>query len=138
MSMRDYAVDDYGLLLNDDHLEALASQLCDGYTAEDYSENMYDYIDELQDKVGLSYITAFTGGALIVGDDGESEYTDSQDYDEDQIYYLPLGKYPSLFRAAYENVDEVIAEVKETLGEYLPDNFPYRDNIRHIVGTTYG
>lgn len=138
MSMRDYAVDDYGLVLNGNHLQVLAARLCDGYTEKDYDENMYDYCEELIDKLGLQYISDFTGEAMILNDDGSSEYSGSFTYFDDTVFYLALSEYPSLFHAAYSNIDEVVAEVKSSIGKYLPNNFQYRDNIRHIVGTYYG
>ena len=33
---------------------------------------------------------------------------------------------------------ELTNEFKEKLGEYLPDNFDYRNHIRHISGCYYG
>lgn len=35
MSMRDYAVDDYGLVLNTNHLQCLASRALDDYSEEE-------------------------------------------------------------------------------------------------------
>jgi hypothetical protein len=28
--------------------------------------------------------------------------------------------------------------LKEKIGEYLPEDYDYRTNIRHIIGTTFG
>lgn len=136
--MRDYAVDDYGLVLNDNHMQVLAAQLCDGYTEKDYDENMYEYWEELVDKLGLQYVSEFTGEAAYLNDDGSSAYKGTFPYFDDTVFYLALKKYPSLFHAAYSNIDEVISELKDSIGKYLPDNFQYRDNIRHIIGTYYG
>ena len=41
MSMRDYAVDEYGLLLDEKTMKALAKKICEGYTDEDYDEDPY-------------------------------------------------------------------------------------------------
>lgn len=59
-------------------------------------------------------------------------------YDGDRIYYIQVSSYPTLFKPAYKSMDELIAEFKEKVGEYLPEDFDYRSNIRHIVGTYFG
>ena len=61
-----------------------------------------------------------------------------ESYSGDQIYYIPVNSYPTSFKPAYENMDALIAEFKEKVGEYLPEDFDYRSNIRHIVGTYFG
>jgi hypothetical protein len=33
---------------------------------------------------------------------------------------------------------EIIEELKEEVGQYLPNDYDYRKNIRHIIGTTFG
>ena len=101
MSMRSYAIDDYGLVFNGNHLQVLAAQLCDGYTEEIYDKNMYDYCDELVDELGLQYISNFTGEAMYLNDDGSSKYNGEFPYFDDAIYYFAFRKYPSIFRAAY-------------------------------------
>lgn len=44
----------------------------------------------------------------------------------------------ALFKAAYKDMNELIDEFKSDIGEYLPEDFDYRANIRHIVGTYFG
>ena len=138
MSMRDYIVDDYGFVLDEPVLQMLASKLCDGYTSADFSENRYDYCEELIDKLDLQSISGFTGVARYFDDDSYPECLVSDIYEEDTIYYLPLKRLPSMFHAAYKDEDEIVEEVKEALGAYLPENFQYKESIRHISGTFYG
>ncbi len=138
MSMRDYAVDDYGLVFNSNHLEVLAAKLFDDYTEQDYSEHKYEYIEGLVDELGLEYISEFTGEAMYVNDDGTSRWDDVNCFSADSIIYLGLSNCSTLFKAAYSNVDEVINEFKTKVGKYLPNNFQYRSCLRHIVGTYYG
>lgn len=137
MSSRDYGVDDYGLLLTQDTLEIIASKYCDDYTPEDFKEDTFSFIDELVDAFDLSYMSDFTGEAFKIDDDGYTEWVgiDSEAYNCDLLFYLPLQKYASLFRPSYNSLDEVVDEVKEKLGKYLPADFDYRNNIRHISGT---
>ena len=64
--------------------------------------------------------------------------SDSEDYRNEIISYVPVSNFPTLFEKAYENIDEIIDEFKEKLGDYLPDGFDYRGKIRHISGTYFG
>ncbi len=135
MSMRDYAVDDYGLLLTEETTKIIASKVCDDF--EDIGE--YEYGDALYEKGICEYIGDFTGEAGILFDNGLNDWmSNGEMYDGDQIYYIQVSSYPTLFKAAYENMDALIAEFKEKVGKYLPEDFDYRSHIRHIVGTYYG
>jgi hypothetical protein len=133
--MRDYAVDDYGLLLTEETMKIIASKTCDDF--EDIEED--EYGDALYEEGICEYIGDFTGEAGFIHDDGMNDWLKSGEiYDGDRIYYVNTSSYPTLFKAAYENMDALIAEFKEKVGEYLPEDFDYRANIRHIVGTYFG
>jgi hypothetical protein len=133
--MRDYAVDDYGLLLTEETLKTIASIACeDFYNLEDG-----EYGDALYDEGLCEYIGDFTGESIHIDDNGyDDNWKNGEDYSGDRIFYMPAGLCPTLFKAAYKSVDELINEFKSKLGEYLPDDFDYRAHIRHIVGTYYG
>ena len=135
MSMRDYAVDDYGLLLTGETMKIIASKVCDDF--EDMEEDDYGYA--LYEEGICEYIGDFTGEAGVLLDDGLNDWIRSGEmYDGDLIYYIPVSSYPTIFKAAYENMNALIAEFKEKVGEYLPEDFDYRSNVRHIVGTYFG
>ena len=135
MSMRDYAVDDYGLLLTEEAMRTIAAIVCDDF--EDMEED--EYGDALYEKGICEYIGDFSGEAIRIADDGYHEYgNNGESYSGDQIFYVPICSYSTLFKPAYKNMDELIAEFKQKLGEYLPKDFDYRVNIRHIVGTYWG
>lgn len=138
MSMRNNVVDDYGLVFNGNHLQILASQLVDDYIEDDYDENRYEYYDVIVDKLGLEYISEFTGETMCVNNDGSSQWDSTDLYQSDSIYYLGLSKYPTLFKITYNSMDEIINELKLRIGKYLPDNFPYRNCFRHVIGTYFG
>ena len=138
MSMRDYAVDDYGLVFNGNHLNVLASKICPEYTDEVFDKNRYEYYESVVDKLSLQCIYNFTGEAMYVSDDGDSRYDNADIYNSDSIYYLGLSKYATLFKAAYDSIDDIIDEFKLKIGQYLPSDFPYRRCFRHIVGTYFG
>lgn len=133
MSMRDYAVSDYGLLLDDETMKIILSRVYPDYTDED------DMAYELYSEGICEYISEFTGESMPIRDNGELDWVaDSEDYRNDVIAFVSISNLPSLFKKAYENMDELIDELKEKLGEYLPDGFDYRSRIRYICGTYFG
>lgn len=138
MSMRDYAVDDYGLLMTSETMKMVASKVCDDYTEEAYAEDVWSFHEELYDKGIVEYISSFSGESVVINDLGESVWCDGESYGDDVLYFVPTRRISMLFRAAYRDMNELIAEFKERLGEYLPDDFDYSKYIRHISGTYYG
>lgn len=138
MSMRDYAVDDYGMLLNTDTLRILASKLCDNFTEDDWNEDKYDCIEYVADKLNIECISEFTGEAMAIGDDGYHSWRYTSIYSAEPIYYIGVALYPSLFLQAYKDIGELIEEFKSKVGAYLPEDFGYRQAVRHIVGTYFG
>ena len=137
MSMRDYAVNDYGLILNDEVMRDIASKVCDNFSAIEYDLHKYDFIEEIMYEYGaINYISSFTGEAIV--EDEEGDYYSSDYYDNETIYIVFLTRYPSLFRTAYKSMDDIVAEMKKQVGKVLGDDFDYVSNIRHVVGTYYG
>lgn len=140
MSVRDYGVNDYGLLLTEETMKILASKICEDYTNEEYEAFKYEFNDVVVDHL-CDYISNFDGEAIRIRDDGSDDWyanNSSEFFSDDTIYFIPLMNYPVLFKPAYASMDEVVAEMKDKVGEYLPDGFDYRNYIRHIVGTYYG
>jgi hypothetical protein len=133
--MRDYAVSDYGLLLDEETIKVIASKLFD-----DFSENeKEDWAYLLYDNGICEYISDFTGEALPIREDGYvSWYDDGENYRCETIAFIPTSNFPTLFKKAYENIDEIIDEFKQKVGEYLPDGFDHRGKLRHISGTYFG
>lgn len=137
MSMRDYAVESYGLLLNDDALKAIAKKLCINFTENLWETDKWDFIDEITNQLWVEYNAEFTGEAFTVGDDGYDRYDTSVYFNCDPVFWAyPV--YPTLFNAPFTNIDDAVAWYKNQCGKYLPKNFNYRNNICHIVGTYYG
>ena len=138
MSMRDYAVNDYGLLMTIEMLEMIASKVCDGYTEAAYTNDPWSFNEEIYDKGIVEYIGSFTGESIVINDKGENIWSVSEYYDDDVIWYAPTKNISTLFKAAYRDIDEMIEEFRERLGAYLPSDFDYRKYIRNISGTYYG
>lgn len=135
MSMRDYAVDDYGLLLDEETIKVIASKVIDDY--EENADNI-DLAYELYDQGICEYISEFTGEAQEVDTNGFYWGGACNEYSGDVIAYVQVSKYPTLFKKAYNNIDEIVEEFKNKAGQFLPADFDYRSNIRHICGTYYG
>ena len=133
MSMRTYAYEDYGLVLDDKAIKMICEKVFaeDPHGEEDDGYALYDA--EICQMAG-----SFTGETYPIKDNGNDNWDRSETYDDDSVFYIPVEKYPTLFKTAYRDIDEMIAEFKEKIGEYLPADFDYRSNIRHIVGTTWG
>lgn len=138
MSMRDYAINDYGLLFNSNILHVVATKLYDDCSDENWDKNEYDFIERVTETLGLEYLPEFSGEAFKIEDNGQDYWRDADYYCGDSIYYFRAINSPTLFNTAYKNMDELIDEFKHWLGKYLPESFNYRCFIRHIVGTYYG
>ena len=138
MSMRDYAVNDYGLLMTKEMLKAVASKVIENYSDKEYDNNEMDFNYKLYEFGIIETISEFTGEAMQINIDGSDKWSGAECFSSECIYYVPVSNYPSIFAAAYRDMDEIANEFKEKLGEYLPDDFDYKFYIRHIVGTYFG
>ena len=138
MSMRDYAVDDYGLLMTREMMKMVVSKVCEDYTEEDYDDDEFSFNEEIYDKGIVEFISDFTGESISINDKGESTWSVIESYSGDMIWYVPTKNISTLFKAAYANMDEMIEEFRKRLEEYLPADFDYRKYIRHIFGTYFG
>ena len=78
MSMRNYAVDDYGLVLNEETIKAVISKL-DIEPLDEDTDIMYVLYDE-----GIcEYISEFTGEAQLIDNNGNFSWSnDNEYYDE--------------------------------------------------------
>lgn len=134
MSMSDYAVYDYGMLLDDEAALMLAYGI--GYILDDYNP-IESAKEELYEGGYCEYIGEFTGEAISLLDNGLEDWSNTKVFCGDTIHYIGL-RPPTLFYAPYKTMDDIVDELKESLGEYLPDDFDYRSRICSIVGTYFG
>lgn len=138
MSMRDYAVNDYGLIMTRDMLKTICSKYCPDYTEEKYDYDEWDFNNDLYEAGIVEYISDFTGESTEIANDGRDIYDSGETYNNDTIYYVPVKQYITLFKAAYYNMDDLVSEFRWHLHDYLTIDFDYKKYIRHIVGTYYG
>lgn len=138
MSMRDYAVNDYGLVMTRDMLKTICSKYYREYTEEKYDKDEYSFNDALYEEGVVEYISEFTGEAMTIDENGNDDYNSSEVYNDDTIYYVPTKNYGTLFKAAYANMEELENEFRNKFNKYFPNDFDYRKHICHIVGTYFG
>lgn len=138
MSMRDYAINDYGLVMTMEMLKTICSNYYREYTEEKYNDDEYSFNDALYEEGVVEYISGFTGEAMVIDDNGSDDYNSSEAYNDDTIYYVPTQNYGTLFKAAYANIEELESEFRNKFNKYFPDDFNYRKHICHIVGTYFG
>lgn len=138
MSMRDYAVNDDGLVMTREMLKTICSKYYREYTEEKYNDDEYSFNDALYEEGVVEYISGFTGEAMVIDDNGNDDYNSSEAYNDDTIYYVPTQNYGTLFKAAYANMEELESEFRNKFNKYFPDDFDYRKHICHIVGTYFG
>ena len=91
MSMRNYSFSDYGIVLNG---------LVDGGTQEDLAECG---IVETQ--------FSFTGDAFPLYDNGNPKYGEADTFNDEAIYYIALQRSPNFFKAAYRDMEELVADM---------------------------
>ena len=138
MSMRDYAINDYGLVMTREMLKTICSKYYREYTEEKYNDDEYSFNDALYEEGVVEYISGFTGEAMVIDDNGSDDYNSSEAYNDDTIYDVPTQNYGTLFKAAYANMEELESEFRNKFNKYFPDDFDYRKHICHIVGTYFG
>ena len=138
MSMREYGYDDYGVIISEEELKAAALKLFNNVTEESWNQNKYEIMFDVADHLGMTVCSNFSGSAIKIGKDGIEDYSDCEDYSDDVIVYMSLYNQPSLFKAAYNDMDEIRDEIYARLGKYTRTDDNYGPDVRHIVGSYYG
>lgn len=139
MSMQHYALCDYGLYLDYETLKYMASKIFDDYTDEAFDDDDWRFLDALYGQGYVEYSSEFTGEAVHIRDDGVPMWDESHEtYSYDTCWYAPAYREMQIFGAAYKDVNELIEEFKDRLGEYLPEDYDYRENLAWICGTYFG
>ena len=138
MSMRDYAVEDYGIVLRKDDLKKICMKVFESeWNEDDWETDPYGFIESLQNKIDLCSCGDFTGEAIAIGRDGRDQYWNTMTFSGEPLYYVAIRKYPTLFEGAYDCFDTMVADFETVMSEYTPDTFDFT-NVRHIVGTYFG
>ncbi len=126
MSMREYGYSDYGMII-----DGIAEK-------EILKRGDYEDLYELWENGRCQYVSEFTGTAYRLNEHGDPTWSEDYMFDDDQLYYVGLGKEPALCRQAYSSVDEIVEELKNNLNDLLSDDFDIRSRLCFIAGTYWG
>lgn len=131
MSVRENAEEAWGVIFTDKMMAEAIKHRKKKYTEDEY----YLFANE----IGLDELFSFSGQALPVGEDGATDWSqESLYFNSEHIYYASLRNWSTLLKPAYSSMSEIVAEMKENFGKYLPINYDYAHSIKHFVGTYYG
>lgn len=100
-----------------------------------YDRDMYELYDDLLD-LGVVFIDETFEDITIESAIDNSTF-DDEDKPTEDVYILPLDHWPTLLKPAYNSEDEIISELKDKYGQFLPQNYDYHNNIvyaTYVVG----
>lgn len=107
---------------------------------KEYLDERNRDMDELRDRL-------YDSGAVFIDEDFEDVYIESSidnstfDYSNkpsEDVWILPLSKWPTLLKPAYNSEDEIISELKDKYGQFLPQNYDYHNNIVYASYVVWG
>lgn len=134
MSTINNALSVYGLVITKEMLETAINEIADDEEPIAV-ENSYD----LASYLGVDYESDFTGEAFRVLENGTTLYChDCLRFENEELFYLALSNFPSLFNKTYKSMDEATAELKNTAPSLFPKDFDYAKNLVQIIGTYCG
>lgn len=133
MTKFEKVMDFYGIYLPKDILYQLAKKFCPNFSEEEYELNSLSFDEDiaLKMKGNLTYLSHFTGNAVTADDIRKNR----RKFDDDDFYFIPLTREPTLFKAAYPSMNDIIREINERTNNMIPMNFDYANNLCHFVGT---
>lgn len=91
------------------------------------SNDVLEVYDELLD-LGAVFIDESFEDITIESAINDSTF-DNEDKPLEDVCILPLGNWPTLLTQAYKSEDEIISELKEKYGKFLPQDYDYRNNV---------
>ena len=93
--------------------------------------------DDAMDELGIEHIycNCFSGNVSTMDTSAANQI--NEDYEDSFIVYVQTSKGPSVFNTGYNNIDEIIAEFRETFKDILPEDFDYKSAICEIDGTDF-
>ena len=112
------------------------------------NENVFkEYLDERNRDMEELRDRLYDSGAVFINEDFEDVYIESAidnstfDYSNkpsEDIWILPLSKWPTLLKPAYSSENEIISELKNKYGVILPQNYDYHNNIVYASYVVWG
>ena len=111
------------------------------------NENVFkEYLDKRNRDMEELRDSLYDSGAVFIDEDFEDVNIESAidnstfDYSNkpsEDVWILPLSKWPTLLKPAYSSEDEIISELKNRYSPILPRDFDYHNNIvyaTYVVG----
>lgn len=142
MSTQNWGFSFYGLVFDEDELKGMCEKAFNDFNEHEFDDDPMGYAYRLWEERGIIDVESeFSGdsSSLLFSDESDQMYEMfSKAYYSEPLYYFMLRKQPNLFRAAYSSMDDVVDELKESLGKYLPENYDYKNKICHVSGSYYG
>lgn len=138
MSMGNNGFSEYAFVFTENTVKTIAKKILSDYSDEKYQKDKFFYADYVREELDLNYEAEFSGDAYSLNEDGKPDFFKEKSYNCELLLYLPLKRGVSLFQATYKNIEEIVNEIKGEIGNYLPEDFNYKQNIVFICGTYYG
>ena len=141
MSMREYPMGTYGLSLNEEAVFALAKAVSEKNKDGEYKDAEPDFYADAE------YISYYNGGLWsvtcqsdiigeLIGINADGVCVDGG-VSVDHCCILELDRFPGLFKQAYKDFEEIVAELKEkTLGAISEEYI--RENVAVFEGVYWG
>lgn len=146
MSMRDYYVEGFALILTEKEIKAISSKVFkEDYNSyeefeKEFKNDIFSFLDELRSDFDIMYITNFIGDVYGITKRGTPDYSgESVHLEEELIIYIPSLRFePALFSAPYHCMDDIVSEMREKLANFLPTDYNYSENIKYFSGSCFG
>lgn len=103
---------------------------------DDRDQDMEDLRDDLLDY-GAVFIDGDFEDVHIESAVNNSTF-DNSDKPFEDVWILPLSKWPTLLKPAYNSEDEIISELKSKYCMILPQDFDYHNNIVYASYVVWG
>lgn len=128
----------------------MSSQNNNGQIYGLYIENedvFKEYLDERNRDMEELRDRLYDSGAVFIDEDFEDVNIESAinnstfDYSNkpsEDVWILPLSKWPTLLKPAYNSEDEIITELKNKYSTILPQNYDYHNNIVYASYVVWG
>lgn len=130
MSMHYGATYGFGLCLCDDEIDQFV---------ERYAKANKDLLDEngMPDiDIAFEAISDEFGTWPFNEDNSDLKYFEGDE--KDAILPFFAKHQPDVYKTAYSSVDEVVAEFRELLGKYMPENFDWKIHIGYFSIADFG
>lgn len=114
----------YGLVLSPDEMILLAEEReADG--------------SELADEFNFTDFYGFDGTVYPLRDSGCLNSEEEKNVESYDFYILQCDNTETVFGQGYENLDEMITEIKGKTADLFPEGFDYRGHIKYVSGVIF-